>query len=178
MDFKKFYSKLNEGTDTTFLSYGRTVHYTQNRSIVIDGKEHQIQFNSLEEAKQYCKQQYFDEQLQDQVRQEIISDTTTIARVIREYYDVRVTDTLIEAYIEMASSKEFTVDPVVINIRKSNKLTNIIEGKIDFILEDNQRVALTEESLNKIRQLINIDEIKQMKKSIGFFMNKLKNIEE
>lgn len=178
MDFRKFYSKLNESVDSTFLSFGRTVHYTQDKTVVIDGKVHNIKFNSLEEAKEYCKQQYIDEKLEEEVRQEIISDTTSIARIIREHHDVRVTDTLVEAYIDLASSKEFTVDPVVLDIRKTNKLTNIIEGKIDFVLNDGMGVALTEETLNKIRQLINIDEINQMKQSIGSFMNKLKKIEE
>jgi hypothetical protein len=179
MKLKEFYSKLNKNVVETFISYGRTVQFTLNGTVIVEGKEHSKKFDNIEEAKKYCKDQYISEQLQEQVRQEIASDTTTIAKIIREHYSVKVTIPLIESYIEYASSKQFTLDPVVIDLRKTNKLTNLIEGKIDFILEDGNSVALEESTLIKIKTLINNDEtvkIEEMRKSIDKFISVVRKI--
>jgi hypothetical protein len=181
MKLKEFYSKLNKNIVETFISYGKTVQYNNDGNIIIDGKKHSKKFKTVEEAKKYCKDQYISEQLQDQVRQEIASDTTTIAKIIREHYSVKVTIPLIESYIEFASSKQFTLDPVVIDLRKTNKLTNLIEGKIDFILDDGNSVALEESTLFKIKNLINNDKtikIEDMRKSIDKFISVIKKLEE
>jgi len=179
MKLKEFYSKLDKRVAETFISYGKTVQYTVDGRVIIEGKEHSKQFKTVEEAKKYCKDQYISAQLQEQVRQEIGSDTTTIAKIIREHHNVKVTVPLIESYIEFASSKQFTLDPVVIDLRKTNKLTNLIEGKIDFILEDGNSVALEESTLIKIKNLINNDEsikIEEMRKSIDKFISVIRKI--
>lgn len=80
---------------------------------------------------------------------------TKVAEIIKEYHEVRVTDTLIESYLELASSNQFSVDPVICELRKYNKLDRIVEGKIHYTLNDNTVVAIseaTQELLNKLLQ--------------------------
>lgn len=180
MNLKELYFKLNKDIVESFLSYDRKVQYTTSGKVIIDGKEHSKKFESIDEAKKYCKEHYISEQLQEQVRQEIVSDTTTIAKIIREHHSVKVTVPLIESYIEYAVSKQFTLDPVVIDIRRSNKLTNLIEGKIDFILDDGTSVALEESTLNKVKDMLNINEsikIEDMRKSLDKFISVIRKIE-
>jgi predicted GNAT superfamily acetyltransferase len=60
---------------------------------------------------------------------------------------------LIESYISLASSKTFSVDPVVTGIRSLNSIGSLIEGKIDYVLEDGSSVAIdkdTQEILNSL----------------------------
>ena len=73
------------------------------------------EFSSIEEARTYIKNKASSEQLEEQITKELNEDLSTvqIAKIIKEHHDVKVTDTLIESYIELASSKLFTVDPVV-----------------------------------------------------------------
>ena len=48
-----------------------------------------------------------------------------IATIIKEHHEIKVTNTLIESYKELAASRIFTVDPIVQEIRKLNKLDSI-----------------------------------------------------
>ena len=104
----------------------------------------------------------------------------SIANIIKEYHDVRVTDTLIETYLDLASSKIFTVDPVVQEIRSLNKSDKIVEGKIHYELNDGSVVAInvqTQEVLNNL--LHNQKEIiEYMRKSKENFMYVLSKLEE
>ena len=77
------------------------------------------------------------------------------AEIIKEYHDVKVTDTLIESYLELASSNVFSVDPVICELRKINKLDCLVEGKLNYTLGDGSVVAInetTQDYLNKVLQ--------------------------
>lgn len=124
-------------------------------------------------------------QLQNPWRQEITCDVyedisdSKIATIIKEYHDVKVTDTLIESYLELASSKMFTVDPIATDIRSLNKFDKLVEGKIDYILEDGSIVAINEETqllLNKLLQ-DNNDIILHMRESKENFLQVIQQIE-
>lgn len=95
------------------------------------------------------------------LKEEVVKETyeeipdTKVAEIIKEYHDVKVTDTLIETYLELASSNIFSVDPVICELRKYNKLDRLIEGKVHYILQDESIVAIseaTQERLNKLLQ--------------------------
>lgn len=97
------------------------------------------------------------EHVVEEVAKETYSEIpdTKVAEIIREYNDVKVTDTLIESYLELASSNTFTVDPVICELRKYNKLDKLIEGKIHYTLSDGSVVTIsesTQELLNKLLQ--------------------------
>lgn len=103
-----------------------------------------------------------------------------VAEIIKEHHDIRVTDTLIESYVELASSNIFSVDPVVCELRKFNKLDRLIEGKINYTLNDGNVIAIdeaTQEYLNKLLQN-QTEIIEYMRESKDNFLNVLEQIGE
>jgi hypothetical protein len=160
-------------------SFGHLIEKTED-GILIDGEA--TSFKELEEARQHIKTQYDTKTLEEQIKTELydeISDNK-IANIIKEHHDIRVTDTLIESYIELASSKLFTVDPVVQEIRSLNKFDKLIEGKIDYKLEDGTIIAINEDTQNKLKDLFSNQQeiIEHMRQSKDNFISVLKQIGE
>jgi hypothetical protein len=103
-----------------------------------------------------------------------------IATIIKEHHDIKVTNTLIESYKELAASRIFTVDPIVQEIRKLNKLDSIIENKIHYTLNDSSVVAINEHTQAMLNNLLlNQKEIiEYMRESKSNFFHVLKKIKE
>jgi hypothetical protein len=161
-------------------SYMQLIEKTANGKVLINGTE--TEFVSIEEARQYIKDDYTSHQLEEQISQDLYEDLSehTVANIIKEYHDVKVTDTLIENYIQLASSHMFSVDPVVQDIRKLNKLDKIVEGKLHYVLKDESIVAIdqrTQEHLNNLLQN-QTDIIEYMRESKENFFYVLERIEE
>lgn len=161
-------------------SFGHLIELKQDGSVSIDGEltEHK----SLDEARKYIKSKNFSEKLEVQISNEIYEEISEnrIAQIIKEHHDIKVTDTLIESYIALASSKIFTIDPVVFDVRKLNKLDVVVENKIHYELNDNSVVAIdiaTQETLNNL--LHNQTEIVEyMRESKQNFMRVIEQIKE
>lgn len=135
--------------------YNHLIEKRQDGSITINNEL--TRFERLEEAKEYIKTKILSEKLEAQISSETYEELSenTIARIIKNHHDIKVTDTLIETYVDLASSKLFTVDPVVYDIRKLNKLDVVVENKIHYELNDGNIVAIskeTQETLNKLLQ--------------------------
>lgn len=105
---------------------------------------------------------------------------TKVAEIIKEHHDVKVTDTLIESYVELASSNIFSVDPVICELRKYNKLDRLVEGKLNYTLNDGNIIAINEATQNYLNKLLqNQSEIiEYMRESKTNFMYVLAKIEE
>lgn len=103
-----------------------------------------------------------------------------VAEIIKEHHDVRVTDTLIESYVELASSNIFSIDPVVCELRKFNKLDRLIEGKINYTLGDGSIVAINEATQEYLNNLLQnqTEIIEHMRESKENFLNVLEQIGE
>ena len=128
------------------------------------------------------EQEKLNASLVEEVTKEIYEEipNNKIAEIIKEYHDVKVTDTLIESYIELASSNIFSVDPVICELRKINKLDTLVEGKLNYTLDDGSVIAIneaTQEYLNKLLQNQN-EIIEYMRESKENFLNVLKQIGE
>lgn len=185
MYFGQFSKKLSEqrassGIKSQLRTYGHLLEESDDGIISINGLE--TSAKSLEEAKQYIIQQEQERKLKEDIKinlYENISDTK-IASIIQEHHDIKVTDTLIETYIKFASSKFFTLDPVVLEIRKLNKLDILVEGKIDYILDDNSVIAINSKTHKKLNELFsdhpNI--IEYMRESSNNFLKVIKDIGE
>ena len=161
-------------------SYLQLIEKTEDGKIFINGIEQE--FQTIEEARQYIKDDYISHKLEEQVSKELYEDLSdiTVANIIKEYHDVKITDTLIENYISLASSHMFSVDPVVQKIRSLNKLDRLIEGKLHYVLSDESIVTIderTQECLNKLLQN-QTEIIEYMRESKENFMHVLKLIEE
>jgi preprotein translocase subunit SecA len=179
MYFNQFKSKLNgHGIQSHLYSYGHLIEQTED-SVLIDGAS--TEFTSLEEAREYIKQNNISEKLEQEISKELYEeiDDSTIASMIKEHHDIKVTDTIIESYLNLASAKEFTFDPVVTEIRNLNKLDKIFEGKIDFILNDGSIVAINEDTFEQINNIFenHSDVIRFMRESKQNFVNVIEQIE-
>ena len=161
-------------------SYLQLIERTEDDKILINGIE--TKFTSLEEAREYIKQDYISHQLEEQVSKDLYEELSehTVANIIKEYHDIKVTDTLIETYIQLASSHMFSVDPVVQKIRSLNKLDRIVEGKLHYVLKDDSIVTIdtrTQEQLNNLLQN-QTDIIEYMRESKENFFYVLEQIGE
>ena len=128
------------------------------------------------------EQEEFNASLVEEVTKEIYEEipNNKIAKIIKEHHDVKVTDTLIKSYIELASSNIFSVDPVICELRKINKLDTLVEGKLNYTLDDGSVIAIneaTQEYLNKLLQNQN-EIIDYMRESKENFLSVLKQIGE
>ena len=172
--------KSIRGTKAQVRSYGHIIEQASNGKITIDGEK--TSFTDLEEARQYIKTQQYTKNIEEQVKTELYEDIpdNKIANIIKEHHDIKVTDTLIESYIELASSKLFTVDPVVLEIRNLNKLDKLIEGKIDYKLADGTIIAINESTQDKLVELFKDEQeiIEYMRESKENFIDVLKQIGE
>lgn len=179
MYYGGFLKALN-GTTARVHSYGHIIEQTSNGKILIDGEK--TSFTDLEEARQYVKAKQYNKTIEEQVKTELYEDIpdNKIANIIKEHHDIKVTDTLIESYIELASSKLFTVDPVVQEIRTLNKFDRIIEGKIDYKLNDGTIIAINEDTQERLKQLFSNQQeiIEHMRQSKDNFISVLKQIGE
>jgi hypothetical protein len=161
-------------------SYRQLIEKTEDSKILINGLE--TEFTSIEEARQYIKQDYISHQLENTASKalyEELSDTT-VANIIKEHHDIKVTDTLVESYKILASSNMFSVDPVVQHIRSMNRLDRLVENKLHYVLNDESIVAIeeqTQERLNKLLQNQN-EIIEYMRENKENFMYVLSKLEE
>jgi hypothetical protein len=157
--------------------YGHEVSITTSNEIYIDNEKIKADVNTLEEAREYAKKYIEDTKLVENIDNTIPEEK--VAQFIRQYHDIeKITDTLIESYIELASSNVFTVDPVVIAIKESK--TAEFVGKLQYELTDGSIVAInesTQELLNSL--LVNRNEIVDyMRESKSNFMRIIKELEE
>ena len=91
-------------------------------------------YKKIEEARQQAREIQEKQKLAETIVKNTYQELSenTVASIIKEHHNIKVTDTLIESYLELASSNTFTVDPVVQKIRSLNKLDRIVEGKLQI----------------------------------------------
>ena len=118
--------------------------------------------------------------LEEQAKKELYEELSdkTIANIIKEHHDIKVTDTLVESYKQLASSTIFSVDPVVQSIRSLNKLDRLIENKLHYVLNDNTIVAINEETQERLNNLLHnqIEIIEYMRESKENFMRIIREV--
>jgi len=113
--FKQSVRSLALGADVKqqTMFYDSVITQTVDNYIFINGAL--TEFGCLEEAKQYIKQQIIQEDIHKKIQQDLYEEMShnKIATIIKEHYgDIKVTNNLIESYLELASSKFFTTDPI------------------------------------------------------------------
>lgn len=177
-EFSKFLKKPN--VVESVRSYRQLIEKTEDGKILINGLD--TEFKSIEEARQYVKQDYISHQLEEQVSKQTYEELSehTVASIIKEYHDIKVTDTLIENYIQLASSNMFSVDPVVQDIRSLNKLDRLVENKLHYVLNDDTIVAIGEHTQTRLNNLLQnqTEIIEYMRESKENFFHVLEQIEE
>lgn len=140
-------------------------------------------FSSLEEARDFLIQRKLQKDIQEEIQREMYTEMsdTKIADIIRKHHGkIRVTDTLIESYVDLASSRIFTIDPVANDIRKNNPLQQIVEGRRDFTLKDGSVVVIGEDLLDRINNVFgqHADIIDYMREGSENFLAVIQQLEE
>jgi hypothetical protein len=185
MQFKQFLSQLNKATSGNVVEevgcYGHLIQETDGGSVFIDRVP--STFTSLDEAKEYIKQQKIREELQEEIQQEQYTEISSnkIANIINQHHaDVKVTDTLVESYVELASSKIFTVDPIVNDIRSITRTDRLIETHVDFKLDDGTVIVISEAVQDKLNNIFagHLDAVEHMRSSKEAFLSVLDQLEE
>jgi hypothetical protein len=176
-EFKKSFKRSD--VVESIRSYLQLIERTEDGKILINGID--TDFTTLEEARQYIKQDYISHQLEEQVSKDLYEELShnTVAHIIKEYHDIKVTDTLIENYIQLASSNMFSVDPVVHGIRSLNKLDRLIEGKLHYVLKDDTIVTIDERTQMRLNNLLHnqTEIIEYMRESKENFFHVLTKLE-
>ena len=176
MTFNELCQKTNRSE--SFVSFGRVVHFSEGK-VTINGQEFEV--DTIEEAKEFCKQHHLSSKLEEEVISDIYeSQEDKIAKFISEHHGIKVTDTLVESYVTLAQSKQFTLDPVITEIRKLNRFDNILEGRIDYVLDDGSVVTLQESTLEFLNNLLeeNTDVVSYMRTDKEKFLEVLEMVEE
>jgi hypothetical protein len=161
-------------------SYGNLIQIDSDGVVYVNRET--TEYRSLEEARTYIKNKQVSNTLESQITKDTYEEITDnrIASIIKEYHNIKVTDTLIESYIELASSQIFTIDPIVQKIRSLNKLDAVIEGKLHYELTDGSVVAINERTQKHLNNLLNNQKeiVDYMRESKEKFFQVIKQIEE
>ena len=171
MRFSQFIKNSYGNQDYCF---GRRIAVLED-VVYIDGEK--TDFTGLEEARQYIRQDHIAKQLEETITQELyeeISDTR-IASIIRESHNIKVTSKVIDTYKDLVSSNIFSIDPAVQEIRKLNKLNVIVEGKVNWVLEDSSTVVIDKRTQKELNNLLegHDEVISYMKQSKDNFLHAL-----
>ena len=168
-------TKLSEksGIIDSFIYQGARVTVNEDLQISIDGELIDGEVKDLEEARGHAKR-YISAST-------ILEDINTIpeekiANLINKYHTtVKVTDTIIESYLELASSNLFTIDPVLIEIKQKN---SSFVGKIEHMLNDGNSVVINEETQNLLNTLLEdkYQIVEYMRESKQNFMRIIKEV--
>ena len=186
MQFKQFSNSLYgkaTGCDikTQTLCYDYTVAETTDGKVFVNREL--TDFTSLEEAVSNIKQDKIQEDIQREIQLELYEEMSDnkVADIIRKHHtDIKITDTLIESYVELASSKLFTSDPVAQDIRKFNKLDRLVEGHFDYKLNDGTTIVISESAQQQLNNIFgkHQDVIEYMRESQENFLSVLNQVEE
>ena len=195
MNYKKLQSSLYEKLTGTGIArqvtcYEHVISEGDDGVILIDKQP--TLFHTLEEAKRHIVETKIQQSVLNELQEEMYQDLpdNKIASIIRKYHsDVKVTDTLIESYVQLTASKAFNVDPVSLEIKKTNNLDTLIEGRLDFTLiegrldftlNDGTSVVVSEDLYNRINNIFgqHEDVIKYMRESVENFLSVVDQIED
>lgn len=180
MRYSQFIKSIKRsGVQESTRSFGHLIEQMEDGIVLVDGDK--TEYATLEEAREAIKQQHNALKLEEQVAKGTYEEISanTVASIIKEHHDIKVTDTLIESYLQFASSNIFTVDPVVQQIRSLNKLDNLIEGRIQYVLDDESIVTISENTQAILNNLLQnqTEIIEYMRESKENFFHVLEKLE-
>jgi hypothetical protein len=155
---------------------GKHVSIHKDYQIKVDGEFVNSNTKSLEEAINYVKIS-IDTKIILEDNSNLIPEEK-IVDLIRKHHSVnRITDTLVESYIELASSNIFSIDPVITEIKQK---TSSLPGKLEYTLEDDNTVAINEDTQHLLNTLLEdkYQIVEYMRKSKENFMHVVRELRE
>ena len=185
MRFRQLYKQMTEQLLESSIEehehyYGHNVVKTQD-GVYVDFRP--THFQSINEAKQSIKQQQSVDVINNSLNEAVYREmpNTILANIIHKHNgDVKVTDTLIESYTNLAISKAYTTDNVVYDMRVMNRTNRLVEGYLDYILDDGTTIAITEREQKNINNLLehHDDVVHFMKQNKENFLQVLEQLKD
>lgn len=173
--FSKLKTKLTEssGILDSFIYQEKRVVISENFSISIDDESLEIELNDLEEAREYAKS-YITNSITLKDIDAVIPEEK-IVNLISKYHSIKITDKIVESYLDLASSNLFTIDPVLVEIKQKS---SSIPGKIEHNLDDGSVVAIDEDTQTKLNTLLEdkYQIVEYMRESKENFMRIIKEV--
>lgn len=172
-------SKFREQAEVldSYIYQGQHVVINKDLSVKIDEEFIDVDLKSLEEARQYIKTHIDTTEIIKEVHNLIPEEK--VASLIKKYHEVnKITDTIVESYIELASSNIFSIDPVITEIKKYSPSS--FQGKLEYTLNDDSVVAISEHTQERLNKILvdKHDIIDYMRESKENFMHVIKALEE
>lgn len=165
LNFTSFKKKILSESNLLdkFTHQGEEVAISENLQVKIEGVLIGEKFECLEDARAYAVN--FISMKAEVLDYEHIPEHVLVS-TIEKHHKTRVTHTLLESYDELLSSKQFTIDPVVAELKNRDAF-----GKYEFLLNDGSKVSLSEETHDKLRLLLKdkYDIVEYMKESCDNF---------
>jgi hypothetical protein len=178
---KSIYSKTGKYGNVVAVSshYDHQIVQNDEGNYYVDGVMVEAKLHDLEEVKQYVDLQKSANETRIKLYEDI-SDIR-IAGIIKKHYNTKITTKLVESYLDLASSKTFTIDPVLLEMRLSYRNANLVENKLDFRLNDGKQIAINEETVKKIVELLNSSNDKEeildyMRENVKNFLSVVRQI--
>ena len=172
----KLKNKISEssGILDSFIYQDRRVVITKDLSISIDEEVLEIEVKSLEEAREYSKS-YVDNSIILEDIDPVIPEEKIVNLISRYHESIKITDKIVESYLDLASSNVFTIDPVLLEIKQKN---SSLPGKIEHMLADGNVVAIDEETQLRLNKLLEdkYQIVEYMRESKQNFMRIIKEV--
>lgn len=168
--------KLSDLMDKYALKESRVFHghvaSIKNGNLFIDGMDTGGNYNTIDEACQYIKDYISDLELKKTITEEY--NVREVAAIIKKHEpDTRITNSLIESYVDQAQRKSFNVIPAVQELSEK-------DNKFKYILEDGSVVAIDIETQNTLNILLaeETEIVDHMKKNKDNFIDAVRKITE
>ena len=164
----------NSGILNSFIYRGYRVVVSTDYSLTINEEKTGCESKSLEEAIANAR-----EHIDTSIILENVGNTIPKEKIVAliEKYNItnKITDTLVEAYLDFASSNLFTIDPVLLEIKQK---TSYLPGKIEHTLSDGNTVAINEETQILLNKLLEdkYQIVEYMRESKENFMRIIKEV--
>lgn len=176
-NLSKLRSKLNEqqGIADRFICNDTVVTISKDLQITID-EEYIGDAKSLEEARTYARSYINNKSIIQEIK--LIPEEKVVTLIKKHHEIEKVTDTLVESYIELASSNIFSIDPVVTEL-KERSASNFY-GKLEYTLNDGNTVAINEDTQLILNSLLKdkYEVVEYMRENKTNFMRIVKFIGE
>ena len=173
--FSKFKKNVlgHQGLLDKFTCQESTVVISSDLNVFIDD-ELVCEAPSLEEARAYARSYIIHKKIVETV--DSIIPEEKVVTLIKKYHNIdKITSTVVESYIDLASSNTFSLDPVINELKD-----NSIAGKLTYKLDDDSVVAINEDTYKMLSELVSdkYQIVEYMRKSKDNFMHVVKELKE
>jgi F0F1-type ATP synthase delta subunit len=173
--FSQFRKNLREsaGLLDSFIYRGSYVRVFDTLDVTIDDKLIGT-YADLNEARSQAEMSISSNQL---LAHYTVSDEKLVS-IISSTHDVKITDTMLESYKYQLNSREFSLDPVITEVRR--RMSSNFADKTEYTLNDGSVVAISEETQSMLTTLLEdkYSIVKYMRVSKENFMHVVRKLGE